>query len=894
MQLENEQASRLSLNGDWHFSLAGGPSQVMPVPCAWEAHIGDKITDGPALYRCSFQVPAGRVDRGRLILEFGAVSFWALVRVNSVQVTVHQGMWSSFQVEVTRWVHAGENELEVEVWKPGRRFPVRESVAGFLPDVATTFGGLWQGVRLLALDAGFDGLQVLCMPGNRLEVSGTVVGLDAIRVAEVAVEVNPADGEAVSTRVPLEGATGRFSAVLDLGGLARWQPGKPALHNVVLTAWQNGLCQARASRQIGLRDIEARDGAAWIDGRPLHLRGVLDWGWQPEQIRPTPSREALARQIEQSRALGFNLIKLCLFVPDEATFQAADETGQFLWLEMPLWLPRLTSDVKELVRQEYEAVFRRLHHHASIVVLSLGCELNAEADAGFLSELHALARAWFPNALLCDNSGSGEAYGGVTTALQDFYDYHFYTDPHFFRSLVDHFERDDRPRKPWLFGEFCDADTGRDFSALSREPWWITDPVALDRDDFRYTRNYKARLAAAGVADGGAALTRSARRQATAVRKFFLEQARLHDATGGYVVSGWTDTPITTSGIVDDLGQLKFEPDEWQRFNGAAALLIERPRRRRWVTGGDRPAFGDPFSWWLGQEAELPVLLSNALGPLAGGQLYWHLADAAGQELASSGETVAALAAGQVTEVASLRLPMPKAGLRPVELTLHAGLSVALTSGLRQGVQNRWTLWALPRPDLGESIGVIGIDALAAQHEFSLLSQHTQFLDARAAPQSEPVLACELGALLLNEVHNGRDGVLWVTQADRRFTRRLPFWREAIHVFAPHDLWELALNPVCADMRFFSVATDLALDLGGLQDLLGPVAQYRPVWRRFDARQLTWADYLIEVQYGRGRLFVSSLRFEGGLGRQPEGFDANPWGAWLLATLLRLPRPGGA
>jgi len=226
---------------------------------------------------------------------------------------------------------------------------------------------------------------------------------------------------------------------------------------------------------------------------------VLDWGWNPDQIRPVATREAVTKQIEQARALGFNLIKLCLFVPDEVTFQVADELGQYLWLELPLWLPRLTAETRDLARREFEAIFRRLHHHPSIAVISLGCELNAEADAAFLTEPHRLARAWFPNALLCDNSGSAEAYGGVATELQDFYDYHFYTDPHFFQPLVEHFERGYRPAKPWLFGEFCDADTGRNFSLLPANTWWLNDPVALDRDDFLSTRDYQARLAKSRV-----------------------------------------------------------------------------------------------------------------------------------------------------------------------------------------------------------------------------------------------------------------------------------------------------------------------------------------------------------------------------------------------------------
>ena len=617
---------------------------------------------------------------------------------------------------------------------------------------------------------------------------------------------------------------------------------------------------------------------------------MLDWGWNAAQICPAPARETVIKQIEQSRALGFNLIKLCLFVPDDATFQVADEVGQYLWLEMPLWQPHLTPEARELARQEFQAVFRRLHHHASIAVVSLGCELNSEADADFLAELHKLAREWFPNALLCDNSGSAEAYGGVATELQDFYDYHFYTDPHFFMPLVDHFERSYRPRKPWIFGEFCDADTGRDFNTLLPDPWWLTDPVALDRDDFVSTRDYKARLAAAGIVDGGATLALAGRRQATALRKFVLEQTRMKAATGGYVVLGWTDTPITTSGIVDDRGQLKFPAEDWLRFNGDGVLAIDRERRRDWVNGGDRPAYRDPFTWYAGERVGLHLLLSNAHGAIAGGQLYWRLVDATGKDMASGSKSVGNLPAGQVVEIAALHWRMPDAGAVPMEYSLQAGLSLSLAGGQRQSVQNRWPLWSLPRPDLGEVVGVVGLDRLNARYNLARLSAKTNWAEPRATPDSAPVLAHELGALLLEAVRSGRDGVLWQTQPDQRYTRRLPFWREAIHTFSLHPLWSQIPQPDFADMRFFSVASDMALDLAGLQTLLGPTAQCRPVWRRFDARSLTWAEYIVEVLYGRGRLFVTSLRLSGGLGCQPDGFDANPWGAWLLASLLRSPR----
>src|SRR5579859_175796 len=270
MIIENELAESISLDGEWDISLAGGRRQTVHVPGAWETSTADKIADGPALYRRRFRVPAGALGQRRPVLEFGAVSFWAAVRVNQAQVAVHHGMWSPFQVDIASWVTPGENELEVEVWKPGQRYPVRESLAGFLPDVATAFGGLWQSVRLLAVQAAFADLKVLCQASGQVLVSGLVVGVDEPGQAEVEI----AAGDAARVRVRPDGATGAFAAELDLHDLARWRAAAPALHVLAISAWHGGQCLVRASRKIGLRDVAARGSALWLDGDPLSLRGV--------------------------------------------------------------------------------------------------------------------------------------------------------------------------------------------------------------------------------------------------------------------------------------------------------------------------------------------------------------------------------------------------------------------------------------------------------------------------------------------------------------------------------------------------------------------------------------------------------------------------------------------
>jgi hypothetical protein len=227
---------------------------------------------------------------------------------------------------------------------------------------------------------------------------------------------------------------------------------------------------------------------------------------------------------------------------------------------------------------------------------------------------------------------------------------------------------------------------------------------------------------------------------------------------------------------------------------------------------------------------------------------------------------------------------LPPTQERPIELQLRAELQLELAAGEMRQLRNVWPLWAVPRPRLPARLPLLG--ALRQDQAFRRLDRQVEVVDAGQASPSAPFVAEELTREVLDLAQAGGAGLVWLRRPDARFAQPVAFWREAIHVFAPHTLWERVPQPGYADLRFYGVATDFALDLRALQVLLGSQARCRPVWRRFDARQLTWAEYLVEVQVEAGLLLVSTLRFEGGLGRQPATFDANPMGSWLLASLL--------
>ena len=161
---ENTDSQVFSLNGEWQFRLNDSPPILIPVPSAWEAHTADKRSDA-ATYTRTFDLPSTFIG-ARILLECDAVSFDATLRLNDQLVGSHRGMWSPFQFDVTSIVKTGENKIEIDVWKPGKRFPLRETLAGFLPDVCTTFGGIWQGIRLRTFaNAAFHDLKIFARRG---------------------------------------------------------------------------------------------------------------------------------------------------------------------------------------------------------------------------------------------------------------------------------------------------------------------------------------------------------------------------------------------------------------------------------------------------------------------------------------------------------------------------------------------------------------------------------------------------------------------------------------------------------------------------------------------------------------------------------------------------------
>ena len=943
-RIVNDLAPQFDLGGTWEFDWGLPQPGTITVPGCWEAQGYPKTLDGPVHYRRTFTLPTAWQGRP-VVAEFDAVSYAADVSCNGVPVGRHLGLWTPFAVDLTPALRPGANTLALTVTKPshaltGGAYPMRRTLAGFLPDVATTFGGLWQGARLRVVEYGFADLRVDADPQLR-----------GIRVAAVPV-ISPAASSApppgtpllLQIEVKLRGTTvasceqqaapcAAFQVLLSLPEVVFWFPAAPALYTVEVRLLADGGTVAAVTRRTGFRQLGAQGEQLLLNGEPICLRGALSWGWNPDVIAPCYTADQARAELRTLRAMGFNLVKLCLFIPNQVYYDVADEEGMLLWQEWPLWLPDVTAELRARAPGEYAEYMQLTRSHPAVVVYSLGCELDSSVDRSLLQELDGVARAAVDHVLFCDNSGSGEAYGGLAEDFADFTDYHTYSDLHYLEPVLDHWRRDWQRPRPWLFGEFCDADGFRDRPRLlaangGQVPWWLTadNPAAIWRPEMQAVLDYDARMAAAfqdptcrgttlGAPGAQASPTLAsdspasplaspydlhaiAAAQSLMVRKYTLEAVRKRRSVQGYVITGLIDTPIATSGVLDDFGDPKWDPGVFRQCNDDAILCLDTGRSRTWQNGGDRPQRLDVYNWWAGAPIQLYVILNHTQPqPIAGALVSWQIVAQDGTVLGSgSWEVVRPLEPSFPCELDHIVLTAPP-GSAPQRVTLYVEVAGILTGSVLR-CRNQWPLWIFPRPHF-DPLATLLYDPIGAlDAEWCSYATPTSTEVLRDHPAPPVVIATVLDAAVHRLLRRGGRVLLLQTGAAPLPSVPLPFWRESIKLLAPHPLWRRFPHGGFADLQFFGLACDVAFDTERLAAALPELAAWTPILRRFDARQFTMTDYLFSAEIAaaneaapaasKGRLLACALRLQGGAGAEPTGLQCNVVGQYLLRELLQL------
>ena len=199
------------------------------------------------------------------------------------------------------------------------------------------------------------------------------------------------------------GKAATFSGSVVVGRPHLWGPGHPTLYPVSLTAGIGASPVAHYFLQSGIRLLQVLGGHLYLNGQPLHLRGV---GLQEDSLQngfaiDDTQRAAL---INAARDLGADFIRTQYpLSPYEE--ELADQDGILLWSEVPVFTVRETVLQSAAFRAQADAMLEQNivdnGNHPSVSVWSIANELSSRPGPGqtaYIKGAVALAHLAGPDA----------------------------------------------------------------------------------------------------------------------------------------------------------------------------------------------------------------------------------------------------------------------------------------------------------------------------------------------------------------------------------------------------------------------------------------------------------------------------------------------------------------
>jgi hypothetical protein len=303
-----------------------------------------------------------------LLLHFGAVDYRARVWVNGTEVVSHVGGHAPFHVDITHALVPGEQVVVVRAEDRVEDMTQPRGKQYWEPSPAAIWyhrtTGIWQPVWLEPVaESHVEALEwTPSAARNAVTVKATIAGPSAGLTLRVRLSLG--DRVLADDHYRVDDGVER-TIVLPRGDF-RWSPANPTLVSAAVTLTRGSEVVDTVASYFGLRDVGVRDGRFTLNGERLFLRLVLAQGYWPESHLAAPSADALRREVELIKELGFNGVRVHQKVEDPRFLYWCDVLGLVVWGEMANAYEYSVDGVARFTA-EWLDVVRRDVSHPSVV-----------------------------------------------------------------------------------------------------------------------------------------------------------------------------------------------------------------------------------------------------------------------------------------------------------------------------------------------------------------------------------------------------------------------------------------------------------------------------------------------------------------------------------------------
>lgn len=329
--------SYLNLNGIWQYAIVDRDKEKFDfdgeilVPFSPESILSkvDKVvTPKDALwYKRTFVIEEG-FNRGRILINFGAVDYYCKVFINGIEVGENYGGYYPFTFDITKEVKVGDNEIVVYVLddtdasfhEVGKQKLKRGGIW------YTPTSGIWQTVFIESVPT--DYIKSIKITPNLFEKKCLVeidrVGENKlIKVKALFNEENVFQWEGDSNSVEIS-----------LNDVFAWSPESPNLYDLEITFGEDKITSYFAMRSVEIKMCCDGFKRIYLNGNPYYMNGLLDQGYWSDGIYTAPTDQALIFDIEKCKQLGFNTLRKHIKIEPLRWYYHCDRIGMIVWQDM--------------------------------------------------------------------------------------------------------------------------------------------------------------------------------------------------------------------------------------------------------------------------------------------------------------------------------------------------------------------------------------------------------------------------------------------------------------------------------------------------------------------------------------------------------------------------------
>ena len=286
----------------------------------------------------------------KTFIHFIAVDWRAVLFVNKALVAIHEGGYTPFEADITKYLNEGENIIEVKVHDFSDTQPYCRGKQTLKPHGMwyRCQSGIWQSVYIEERSNEYiKDIYTETLNKDKAIVIISATSNDIATIdfgfSKISVETNK-------------------ECMIDISMLELWSPDNPKLYPVKVAFKEDRVSSYFTFRYLSYSD----DNRFMLNGQKFFSNGILDQGYSPIGYL-TMDEEEIENDLTLIKKLGFNSLRKHIKVEPPMFYYLCDKIGLCVWQDMvsggnptivAASLPAVMQSFK-LTDKEHHALFGR-------------------------------------------------------------------------------------------------------------------------------------------------------------------------------------------------------------------------------------------------------------------------------------------------------------------------------------------------------------------------------------------------------------------------------------------------------------------------------------------------------------------------------------------------------